>query len=528
MLGGLVRQLGFLAIPWALHGAIDAGVTGNDLGAVAVWSAVLLAAAGLQFIGLCAWEYYSNLADARAGVRLRNDLLNHVLTVRGVLRTQGETGGDSVAVGDGDLVLRAGRDVESVRAWVHGLPSWVVIGVTVAVLIPGLLALDPWLLVVAVATVPCLIALNLICGPAYERAAQDLATGHGSRADAVEHVLRSAVTLRGIGAGVVLRERHRGRSAELTQRTVRASDLLARWSALGEGLPLVSVAIGVLIGVFAAQQGRLSVGGLVAFSAWMGTVGLAVRVALARVAQTVEARVAARRLREVLTDSAPTIKPSPSFELRNSGTEGPVLSTDRLCWRVGAAALDVAAGPGGLFAISGPTGSGKSTLLRTLAGWDTPASGRVCLNGVDLDRIPGEVVAREVMLVPQRPLVLAGTVRDNLCLGATQSDDRLRAVLRAAALLRGEDRYEIGTGLDAVISDGGGSLSGGQIQRLALARALLAEPTALLLDDITSAVDEETEGLMLTELLRQAQHRIVIVATHRPALLAAAIGVVTL
>lgn len=521
MLGGLVRQLGFLAVPWILQQAIDDGLRTGDLTAVLRWSVALLLAGLVQFGGITLWEYASNLADARAGAGLRTALLSRRLTV-----TNGESGGA------GDLVLRGSRDVDAVRVWVHGLPTWVVIGTTVAVLVPGLVGLDPWLLAVAGATVPPLVLLNRHYTRAYERASANLAVAHGERADAMDHLLRSGLTARGIGAEGVVRDRHHGRSAELTNRSIRAGTLLARWSSLAEGVPAIAVAVGVAVGAFAVLDGRLSVGGLVAFAGWMGTVGIAVQVGLIRLSQSVTARVAAERLMDSLgvaeeqtTDLRPAMGTTPP---RGPGQDGEPLVAAAVELFPGGPTVDLVARSGELVAVTGATGSGKSALLAALAGTRAPLAGRVTLGGVPTDQLAAD---GSILLVPQHPLVLSGTVRENLDLGAGLPTERLRTALRDTGLLSGqgaEETYELGGGLDHHLLDGTASLSGGQQQRLALARALAAEPRVLLADDVTSAADTAIEAVILAALRETARDHIVIVATHRPAVVAVADRVIRL
>ncbi|KQR16486.1 ABC transporter ATP-binding protein [Cellulomonas sp. Leaf334] len=487
-LGALVRQLGFLAVPACLGLAVDRGVEQGDLGAAAWWALALAGAGLVQVLGMCAWDQGSNVADARAGVRLRARLAG------GLLSTDGPA-----LPGDGDLVLRASRDVDAVRVWVHGLATWVVIGVTVAVLVPGIAQLDPALLLVVVATVPALVLLNTVYPRAYRKAGEAVAHAHGQRADVVEYVLRAALTSRGAGSGPALRATHRERSDEVTRHTLRAGALMAGWSALGEGVPRVALAVGVLVGVGAAADGRLSVGGLVAFSAWMGTVGVAVQVGLARVMQTVDARVGAARLVEVLRD-VPDDVPDPAAPRVGLRARGVVAVP-------GAEPVDLHAVPGRLLVVGGPVGSGKSTLLRVLAGTAVPSA--------------GEVTGGAVVLVPQRPLVLARTVRDNLALGAPIPDASLHAALQDVLL---DDEVD----LDTLVADGGASLSGGQLQRLALARALVSDAPVLLLDDVTSALDADTEAAVVAAILRESRRRTVVVASTRPAVLAAADATVLL
>lgn len=492
MAGAVVRQAGFLAAPLILQFAIDDGVIGGDLGAAAWWGAVVLAAGVAQFLGMCVWDHFANLADARTGVLLRERL-----------RTCAIAGAGSSSGGTGDLLIRAGRDVDLIRVWVHGLPTWVVIAVTIGVLVPGLASLDPWLLLVAGATVPCLIVLAIVYPRRFERASMHAAEAHGRRADAVDHLLRSAVTVRGAGMGDAVAERHRRMSADLTDRTVRAGGILARWTALGEGIPAVATAVGVVVAVFAVLDGRLTVGGLVTFSGWMATVGIAVQVGLQRWTQSADARVGAARLSPVLLAPEATDAKAPAREI--------VL--ERLRVLPDGEPIDLALVPGRLIGLSGPTGSGKSTLLRVIAGIEAPHAGRVLVDGV-----PSVGALGGVHLVPQRPLVLNGTVRENLALGAATGDSdvddaRYRRAL-AAVGLDAELASRSVDPLDAPVGEGGGELSGGQVQRLALARALVVEPAVLLLDDVTSAVDPVTAGRIIAAITETAAERIVVVAGH--------------
>ncbi|WP_136024721.1 ATP-binding cassette domain-containing protein [Microbacterium sp. K27] len=492
MAGAVVRQGGFLAAPFILQFAIDDGVIGGDLGAAAWWGGVVLVAGIAQFFGMCVWDHFANLADARTGVFLRERL-----------RTCAIAGAGPSSGGTGDLLIRAGRDVDLVRVWVHGLPTWIVIAVTVGVLVPGLASLDPWLLLVAGATVPCLIVLAVVYPRRFERASMHAAEAHGRRADAVDHLLRSAVTVRGAGMGRAVVERHERMSADLTDRTVRAGGILARWTALGEGIPAVATAVGVVVAVFAVLDGRLTVGGLVTFSGWMATVGIAVQVGLQRWTQSADARVGAARLQPVLRVPHTTGEQAPAREIVLDGVRA----------FPGAEPIALTLAPGRLIGLSGPTGSGKSTLLRMIAGIEAPHAGRVLVDGAAATGAVGGV-----HLVPQRPLVLNGTVRENLALGAATGDGedddaRYRRAL-AVVGLDAELAPRSVDPLDAPVGEGGGELSGGQVQRLALARALVVEPAVLLLDDVTSAVDPATGARIIAAIREVAAERIVVVAGH--------------
>ncbi len=144
---------------------------------------------------------------------------------------------------------------------------------------------------------------------------------------------------------------------------------------------------------------------------------------------------------------------------------------------------------GGWTFVAGVSGSGKSTLAALIArGWD-PGSGSIKLNGVDIRDIPLAELRQRVSLVAQRPYLLRGTLADNLRLSAPKaSEQQLWQALRAVDL----DEWALGAGLDQEVSTDGANLSGGQIQRLAIARALVTGPELLILDEATSQLDEET------------------------------------
>ncbi len=501
-----VRYLAVLSVPWALQRGVDDGLVGADPSALLRWAVVIAALGVVDFVALGAWTYWGALAEMRALARLRGALVVALLR-------RPETGSTT---GAGDLVLRAGRDVGLVGTWVVGLPGWAVMVTTAVVLVPGLWSLDPTLLLVAVLTLPALAVIAAVFPRKLAPRAEALARAHAARADVVDAVVRGASSLRGIGATREMRRRHGAASAALTRRSVRVTDLDARWGSLTEGVPALAVGVGVCAGVGAAIDGRLSPGGIVAFATWMGSLNIVVHVWLTRVRQVVESNVGLGRLVELLgPDGLRGLEVPEAAE--PSASEVAALVAQGVRTPAPAAPIDLVASRGGFVAITGPVGVGKSTLLRVLAGQIEPSDGHVTAHGSD-------GVHPRVHLVPQRPLVLAATVRDNLTLrrwdSSTDVDERLRRALADVGL-----DSEL-PDLDHVIADG--SLSGGQVQRLALARALVDDAPIILLDDVTSAVDEVTQERVVESLLREAQRRIVVVGTHRTALLTAADTVVTL
>ncbi|KOY58969.1 thiol reductant ABC exporter subunit CydD [Streptomyces sp. XY332] len=187
--------------------------------------------------------------------------------------------------------------------------------------------------------------------------------------------------------------------------------------------------------------------------------------------------------------------------------------------------VSLAVGPGECVALTGPSGAGKSTLLQVLLGFVTPTAGRVRIAGVDLASLSLEEWRERIAWVPQRPHLFAGTIAQNVRLARPDaSADAVAEALKDAGAW--EFVAALPRGVDTELGEGGVGLSAGQRQRLALARAFLADRPVLLLDEPTAALDGETEAAVVDAVRRLAVGRTVLLVVHRPALLAVADRVV--
>ncbi|WP_345402103.1 ABC transporter ATP-binding protein [Nonomuraea salmonea] len=168
--------------------------------------------------------------------------------------------------------------------------------------------------------------------------------------------------------------------------------------------------------------------------------------------------------------------------------------------------------PGRRVAIVGPSGAGKSTLLAALMRLAEPESGSIRVNGVDLRELAGDDVRELMTGLTQDPYIFRASLRDNLRLAGPGADDeRLRRAVRDARL----DGWVERTGWDTELGEDGRTVSGGQLQRLALARALLYDPPVLLLDEPAEALDEETADRLMDDLLDVTRDRTTLLVTHR-------------
>lgn len=280
-----------------------------------------------------------------------------------------------------------------------------------------------------------------------------------------------------------------------------------------EFLGVIGVAAAVVLGTRAVAVDPSLAGKLVSFLAASLLLYQPVK-ALSHTAQQIsQGAGAATRLFEVL-DAQP--------DADAGGSAGPLthelrLDDVRLTYADGREALagvSFAVPAGKMVALVGASGAGKSSVLSVLLGFNAPSAGAVRWNGVELSTLSRRSLRAQLAWVPQEPVLLSGTVRENLRLGkADASDDAMWLALErahAAAFVRAWPG-----GLDEQVGERGSRLSGGQRQRLAIARAFLAEPSLLLLDEPTSALDAATEAEVQAGLAELMKGRTTLVVAHR-------------
>jgi ATP-binding cassette subfamily B protein len=261
----------------------------------------------------------------------------------------------------------------------------------------------------------------------------------------------------------------------------------------------------------------MQVGALTAFLSYLMQILMSVMMATFMVMMVPRAEVCAERIEEVLnTESSvvPPVNPSSTpiehgalelsgVEFRYPGAEQPVLCD-----------VTLSARPGETTAIIGSTGSGKTTLLNLIPRLFDSTAGAVRIDGMDIRELAPSALSAAVGLVPQRPYLFTGTIADNLRYG--KADATETEMWRALEIAQAKGFVEqLPDGLNTPIAQGGTNVSGGQRQRLAIARALIGRPRIYLFDDSFSALDYATDAALRTALAREITDATVVIVAQR-------------
>jgi ATP-binding cassette subfamily B protein len=314
----------------------------------------------------------------------------------------------------------------------------------------------------------------------------------------------------------------RGLSAQARDYADRRFDVVRTgWRIFPLGATPTLIAYGVLLfwGVMKIQSGALSIGEFVALQSYVLMLQGPLFDMGDCIAEWQTGFASFKRIAEVLSARVRGEEYRSRSALPVADYGGPILSAQELTFRYPGndrlilrnVTLDVHAGD--RIGILGPIGGGKSTLMSLFAGLIDPEPGSVFMKGVDLVRADRDFVTGTVSVVPQKSFLFAGSIRFNLTLDQSYSDDELWRVLEAVCLAA--DVRKLKDGLETWIGEWGINLSGGQKQRLALARALIREKPVYLLDDCLSAVDAGTEEKILEHLDTMLSDATVIWVAHR-------------
>ncbi|MFJ2933686.1 ABC transporter ATP-binding protein [Streptomyces sp. NPDC087219] len=505
----LVQSLASLTLPALNAGVIDQGVLRGDTDRVLGGGGAMVAVTLLQAAAAAAATY----TGARVAMGVARDLRSEVFR-----RVQEFSARERGRFGAASLITRTTNDIQQVQ-------TFTVLVLTMLVAAPLLcfggiamaLRQDVPLALVLLLFVPVMTgavgAVVLRMRPLFK--------GMQERVDRAGRVLREQIT----GVRVVrafVRDRHERERFAAANDELRSVGLRAgRLQALMFPTVLIiweltTVAL-VYVGAHRIESGALQPGGLVAFLGYLLQISMSVMMVLFLLMHMPRAEAGAVRVREVL-DTRSSVVP-PVFPVRTSDDRGhlEVRSADfRYPGAEESVLKDVGleARPGETTAIIGSTGSGKSTLLGLVPRLFDATGGEVLVDGVDVRNLDPQLMARTVGLVPQKPYLFSGTVATNLRYGKPDATDEelwhALEVAQAADFVRGLDE-----GLDAPVSQGGTNFSGGQRQRLAIARVLVARPRLYLFDDSFSALDPRTDARLRAALKEETADATVVIVAQR-------------
>ncbi|MEU8813576.1 ABC transporter ATP-binding protein [Actinoplanes sp. NPDC048796] len=339
--------------------------------------------------------------------------------------------------------------------------------------------------------------------------------------DRVNTVMREQITGIRVIRAFVRDERERDRyevsNDELTDVSLKAGKLMAlMFPTVMLIVNMSSVAV-LWFGGHRIDSGAMEVGALTAFLSYLMQILMSIMMATFMFVMIPRAEVCAERIEEVLgTESSVKLPPAPVTELSRHG----YLELENVDFHYPGAEAAVLSGvaltarPREVTAVIGSTGSGKTTLLNLVPRLFDATGGRVLVDGVDVRDLDPKLLARTVGLVPQKPYLFSGTIGSNLRYGNPDAtDEQLWEALEVAQARDFVERME--GGLDAPIAQGGTNVSGGQRQRLAIARVLVHRPEIYLFDDSFSALDYATDAALRSALTGHIADATVVIVAQR-------------
>ncbi|MUL66908.1 ABC transporter ATP-binding protein [Mycobacterium sp. CBMA 234] len=516
----LISTLASLYLPTLNARIIDHGVARGDTAVIGRLGGVMLGVSALQV--LC--SIGAVCFGSRAGMGFGRDLRWAVFR-----RVLGWTNTEAVRFGAPTLMTRTTNDVQQIQVLVQMTCTMLI---TAPIMSIGGIAMAvhqnaglSWLLLVSVpvmAVCNYLIISQLL--PLFRRVQRLI--------DNINRVLREQLTGIRVVRAFSREDAERDRFAEANEALTDTTMTVGRWQALM--LPattlvvnLSSVAV-IWFGGIRIDHGQMQVGSLIAFLSYFMQILMAVLMVTIVLVILPRASVCAERITDVLSTEPSIVAPaSPAVPVRRGeievaaatfgypGADSPVLH-----------GVSLIARPGTVTAVVGSTGSGKSTLMALLSRLYDVTSGSVLVDGIDVRDYDPEQLWSMIGVVPQRGHMFSGTVADNLRYGkADATDDEMWAALGVASADFVADHPE---GLAMPVAQGGMNFSGGQRQRLAIARAAIRQPSVYLFDDAFSALDVHTDARVRAALSEVAADATVVIVAQRLSTVATADQIIVL
>ena len=504
-----LQTLSELYLPTLMSNIIDQGVVNQDIPYILKVGGFMLIVTLLGTIAAIIASYYSAKVAMSFGKDLRNRIFTHV---------ESFSLHEFTDVGTASLITRTTNDVTQVQLVLNMILRMMVMSPLMA--IGGIImALNKnpglsWVIIIAVPILVLVIFLII-------RKAVPLFKKVQVRLDQVNRVLRENLTgvrvIRSFNRINYEKKRFRSANTNLTETTIRVNKIMAfMMPSMMLIMNLTQVSI-VWFGALRIDVGDMQVGDLMAFIQYAMQIMFSMVMLSMMFVLIPRASASATRINEVLAIE-PTIKDEDKQEV--SFKEKGYLSFQDVTFSYPGAEkpalqhLSFSAKPGEITAIIGGTGSGKSTLLKLISRFYDPDTGTVLVDGINIQEMSTEVLRKKIGLVPQKAVLFTGSVKENILFGNEEATDE--EVVHAAKVAQAYDFVsQMENGFDSLIAQGGTNVSGGQKQRLSIARALVRKPEIYLFDDSFSALDFKTDAKLRGALKEETAEATVLIVAQR-------------
>ncbi|MFT4086099.1 MAG: ABC transporter ATP-binding protein [Gordonia sp. (in: high G+C Gram-positive bacteria)] len=516
LIAAALDALGVFVLSDVVDGALNASVWQDFAKLAMIWLFVTAFSTVTEYFGTLIAAGVSE----RVVLRLRTRVFAHVQKLSPLTHRRR---------GLGDLTVRHSSDLEALEHLISsGLLALVIAVVNIAGLLIAAYLMNPLVATVAVCAVPLLWGVSSMFGAAQRRVTRDERGASSDIADAIQTALTGHETTVAYNrqeheASTLHRHGRRWARARIRQTRVEGG-----FGAVMGFTEVVVTLIVTITGVWQVRLGQLTVGQLVALTGYLAMLYPKLQD-LAEIRLSVaSAAVSAERVAELLDEPAHLADPPGA---RPAVVGNPRVELSQVRFHRGDRAVldgvDLRLEPGSITALTGPSGAGKSTLAALLTRMESPDDGQILLDGNDIGDATGSSIRDLVTLLPQTPVIKAGTVADNIAYG--RGDASREQIVAAAIDAEAHDFITaLPAGYDTELSSEGLELSGGQRQRLCIARAILRNSPVLVLDEPSAALDPQSVAGIVAPLRRLAAGRTTLLITHDHTMAAMADRVVTL
>jgi len=497
-----------LVIPKMLGKGIDTVLSSGERGMLLLAAVAVIGASALRGISAYGNSYLSELVSQKTAYDIRNALYDRLQRLSFAYHDKTQTG---------QLMSRATADVEAIRRFFgRGLLGLIQMIVLFAGTATILVSMSWKLALFSLAFLPPIAVRTVIVSrrlrPIWLKIQQLL----GVLGTALEENLTGVRVVKAFSRQKEESQKFASQAKQLYDEEINAARQMAFNNPLMVFLISLPTALILWYGGRQVIAGSLTMGGLTQFILYLGMMAMPIRRLGFTINLFSRTASAGQRILEILDTESPVQEKSNAIEL--IGVKGEV-SFENVSFRYNSVApvlnnISFSVQPGQLVALLGGSGSGKSTIASLIPRFYDVSSGRITIDGVDIRDVTLASLRKNVGIVQQDIFLFSATIRDNIAYGAVDADvEQIVAVAKTAQLH--DFVQSLPEGYDTWVGERGVTLSGGEKQRLSIARTLLMNPGILILDDSTSSVDAETEYSIRQALDRLIKGRTTFIITHR-------------